>query len=107
MASLLIPITTEDPSFKFSIDLEGVTYVLSFSYNSRMDRWTMSILDQNGVALRSGIKLITGWNLKRQYVQSVLPPGGFAVIDLANETKNPNFDDFGQRTLLYYEESNG
>lgn len=107
MSIVRIPISADSPAFKFQVDLEGTTYTLAFSFNSRMERWTMDILDQAGNAIRTGIKVISTWAVNRQYAIDAVPPGAMCFVDLADEDKPASFDDLGSRVVLMYEESDG
>jgi hypothetical protein len=48
MAILEIPLRNDVPAYTFQIELEGVTYTLTVSFNARMNRWTMDVADSNG-----------------------------------------------------------
>lgn len=105
MASLELPVRHDLPAYEFQIDLEGTVYTLSFTFNTRMNAWVMSIGDVNKEPLLNGVKLLTGWLPLRQYANTKLPPGKFAVIDTTESGDNPNLDNFGEGVVLMYEES--
>lgn len=105
MAVLELPVRHDVPAYEFQVDLDGTLYTLFFSFNTRMNGWTMSISDQNLVPILNGVKLFSGWLPLRQYANEKLPPGKFGVIDTTGENKNPDLENFGDGVVLLYEEA--
>lgn len=107
MALFELPIRSDVPSYEFRVELEAVVYTLAFNWNDRMARWTMDIRDRDGLPIVTGIKLITGWLLTRQYKEESLPPGDFLMFDTGGEDKVADQHDLGERVVLSYQESTG
>jgi len=85
------------------MDLDQVTYQLTFQYNFRENFWYMDLADVNGNTIRTGFKLTVGYYLLNQYRGNAVPPGNFIVLNLANDATIPlNFDTFGQQYQLVY-----
>ena len=108
MAQLQIPFSGE-PSFKESVTLEGITYVLRFDWNDQDGYWRMSIMDAQENPLVMGIKMVIFYPLTSQYKAYSIPPGMFCVIDANPATRyiDPGFSDFtrGRNLQLTYFES--
>jgi hypothetical protein len=86
MSLLRLP-TTADPFYTFSADLDGTEFFFRMSYNSREDRWYLSVYTAEGSPIALSIKLVTNWPLLNRkawdprapkgvlYVAGVSPPG--------------------------------
>lgn len=105
MTQRIMPVLGDVPAFEFQCDLEDKTYGFEFNWNDRAQRWFMTIRDSLGNDLISGIKLLSGQILNRQYVGDDLPPGLFVLIDTGGEDKIPDQKDLGERILLAYVDS--
>lgn len=105
MAVLLMPIRSDLPSYEFQIDLEGSLYTFRFKFNRRMERWSMDIADENGVALLVGIPLHIDLDLIRRFKNTGLPPGNFYLVDESGEGKPATRETMGGDHKLFYIEA--
>lgn len=107
MATLLIP-TSAEPYYRQKTKLEGRDFILVFSYNQRVERWHLSIYDEEENPLRLGLKLVTNWPLLRRYHQDPrMPPGELMAVASDGSTEPPALDELGEgkRVQLLYRES--
>jgi hypothetical protein len=83
--------------------LDGVDYLFRFLWSQRDGHWSIDVADQDGVAIASGVRLVTNWPLMRTCVDPRRPPGILAVMDTtsANDA-DPGFADLGSRFVLTY-----
>ena len=83
--------------FKQSVVLDGVSYILVVSWNTRGEFWTLDIYDSDENLLRANLKLVLWYPLKAQYNDVLLPPGEFVLMDASTSTYNqdPGRHDFG------------
>ena len=102
MALLQIPITNEDPNYRFQLELEERLYFFEFRYNTRMERWIMDLEDENKITLVAGIPVLINQNLLGQYTDDRLPPGIFIALDESGEDKQPERQSFGNDIKLTY-----
>jgi hypothetical protein len=105
MAVIEIPVTNQYPAYSFQVELEGVLYLLDFHYNSRMERWIMSIYSESNDPVLMGIPLLTGWSHIGSFQTSLKPPGEFLCIDEGSLGRNPDRENFGVDVKLVYVES--
>ncbi len=105
MALLEIPVRSDIPAYTFSIELEGVVYVMIFTFNARYDRWFMDIKTNEEVDLLLGVPLIASIPLTDRFKDDRLPPGTFVVVDLTGENRDPTRFELGEDMKLVYQES--
>lgn len=105
MATITIPVRNDFPAYKFSMDLDGVIYVLDFGFNSRSNLWYMSILSQDETLIIGDLPILVNVPLTDQYVIKGLPPGRFIAIDESGNKKNPGLNEFGANVKLFYQEA--
>lgn len=85
--------------------LGGRDYLLTFDWNERAGRWSLSLADQDGVAIASGVVLVAALPLLRRVIDARRPPGDIVVVDATGAfDAEPGYDDLGARFgLLYFE----
>jgi len=107
MAILTIPTSTE-PFQRMTVRLDGRDYVLELRYNQREERWYLSIADDEGAPILSGLKLQANWPLLwRHRYNTQVPPGEIlAAVTTATDRSPPTLNDLGEGKrceLTYYE----
>lgn len=102
----LLIATREDPFYQQRTRLEGRDYVLSFAYNSREERWYLSLADETESPIATGMKLISNWELLHPYrYDPRTPPGALAVSELSGDGSPPTQLELGEGKrceLLYW-----
>jgi len=104
MALVVLPIRNDLPAYKFKLDLDSKTYVLSFRYNGRMARWFMDLLDESDNQIRMGIKILTNVNLFTILKKTNMPQGDFLAFHETGLELNAERLEFGEEVKLYYNE---
>lgn len=97
--------TFENPLYLETVQLDGISYVLSFLFNFRERNWYFTISTPAGVVLAAGIKVISNRSLLRGQVDDVLPPGDLvALVSDPNDDSPPALADLGKakRVELLY-----
>jgi hypothetical protein len=107
MATLTIPVRSDIKAYDFQINLDGIVFILEFGFNTRANRWYMSIYDQSEDLILGDIPLLTDTLFLDQYVDDRLPPGEFLLLDETGEGKNPGPEDLGNDVKMLYREKNG
>jgi len=110
MATKIIPME-EAPTlanFYLQVALDGTTYQLTFTYNSRSEHYFMSIDDASGNNIRAGIKVVINWPLLRTIVTSGRPLGELIALDNRETDLEPAADplleDLGNNVVIAYVE---
>ena len=90
-------------SFKQTVLLDGVSYVLWAKWNASYEYWTLDFLTPDLVPIASGIKLALGSELIRRRRDPALPPGNLVVFDISETAERVGRDQMGVDMLLVYE----
>ena len=105
MAIKVLPIQTDIPAFRFRSDLDDTTYEFRFTYNGRVGLWTMDLFDEAGNDLVRGIPVYVKQLLLKQYqYDQQLPQGNLFALNIVNPDSDPDFENFGDDVILFYEE---
>ncbi|RYF09310.1 MAG: hypothetical protein EOO40_07125 [Deltaproteobacteria bacterium] len=105
MALLAIPLDENLPWYSFSITLENQAYTFEVAYNTRANRWMLSISDAADNLILAGIPLLIERDLLRPYRTLRLPPGSLVVLDNTGQGQEPTLGSFLLNHTLYYLES--
>jgi hypothetical protein len=84
------------------VNLDEKPYVLTYDWNSRTDRWSLTIEDSDGDLLVAGITLVPSIDLLRT-VASDARPGG-ALILYTFDSLAPTLETINKVQLLYVTE---
>jgi hypothetical protein len=90
------------PFFSERVTLGTRDYVLRFLWNQREAKWYLSIADQSGVAIVSGLKVVADFPINRLVVDDRAPAGTIMAMDLSGEGRDPGLVDLGRRVLLIF-----
>jgi hypothetical protein len=104
MTYYTIPLDSTFPWFQTRITLSGITYTLTFRYNSRSTRWVMDIGDASNNPIQLGLVLLINVDLTYQYrpANISLPVGTFFVQDNTGQGIQPTQYSFGTTHTLFY-----
>jgi hypothetical protein len=105
MAYLTIPVRSDLDTYKFTIDLEKITYGFDFHWNDRMGKWVFDISDSTASAIVQSLPIYVNQLPLDRFRDERLPPGTLLFIDTAGTNLDPGRDDFGSRVLMIYIES--
>jgi hypothetical protein len=94
-----IPLQPQAQSFR--IQIAGVTYGMTVTWNNFNASWILDIVDVNNDPLVSGIPLITGTDLLAQY--AYMGFGGSLYAQTDHDTYAvPTYANLGQQGHLYF-----
>lgn len=96
-----LPDATE-PDITQSVSLEGRNYVFTFDWNSRTNRWTLSLATDDGIEVLNGALLMLGVDILRTVPGTLdsVPPGQL----VAGGVDDPDLESING-TALFYEPS--
>jgi len=105
MATLNLPVFASNLDHRYSIVLDGETFILEYHYNARADRWTMHVLDVTSSPVRHGVRLVVLDDLLRRVALASKPAGQLAIVDPSGNDTEPSASTFGAEALLRYVEA--
>lgn len=83
------------------VELDGAEYLMSLQWNSRRDKWALSLNALDGTDILTGQNVCLRIPLTRRAVGG--PPGALvAVPSQAEDTEPPGLFDLGTRVRLVY-----
>lgn len=86
------------------VELEEVTYELTFRWNVRDEHWYMD-LATGGVTQFHGVKIVHSEDLLATVDYRSVPPGRLIVSDVTGAQRDPDVETFGNEVRLLYEEA--
>jgi len=97
-SAISLPTSTE-PFITQTVSLEGRSYVMTFDWNSRIDRWSFSIATEAGQDILNGALLQVGVDILRTVPNTLdyVPPG---QLFLAGRD-DPTLATIGDVSLFY------
>lgn len=97
-----LPILPSVPFQSFQVELDGVLYGFEFRWNHRSETWAMNLLDVNGDALLTGIRLCFGGPVLPISRSLSTPPGELILVESTAGVGDPKLDTLGAQVLLLY-----
>jgi hypothetical protein len=99
---ILIRIDPRQPVQRLQAVLDGVTYQIDLTWQSRDQTWRMNFCLADGTPILIRRPLLSGsWPLAG-CVSPLRPTGGLAVVDLGDGYVDPGEFDLGDRVQLIY-----
>jgi hypothetical protein len=100
---LEIAIPEQTAFFTQRVELDGVDYLLEFSYNQRADCFFVTIKDERGEYILGPLKVVSNWPLLRWHrYEQRLPPGELWAIALNGKPDVPGYGVLGKDVGFYY-----
>ncbi len=96
---LIDTLTDGTTAYDQRVELDGEEWLLTFRWNSRIDRWFFSIAGLDGVQRLTGAAVSLSIPLNRRSVSG--PPGVFVALSESGDDP-PGLLDLGGRVKLYY-----
>jgi hypothetical protein len=89
-------------NYEYETELDGVVFRLRLKFNSRDSAWYLSIF-REGVEVRSGIKVVSDWDILRAWSDTEnRPAGSILAVNLGEETSVPGESELGSRLPFVY-----
>lgn len=105
MANFLIPLESEDPSFKIKTILQDIELVLRFDWNTRQEKWHISFYNSEESPLILGIPLNIDSEIIGRFKIDGMPKGKMILFDTSLKNIECGRSDLGDRCKLIYVES--
>ena len=100
MAVEKLPLFGDLPQYRYSVVIDGISYIFEYKWNVRADSWYLSILQPDETCIRAGIRIVKDWNLIFRDVNELLFEGVLYVLRADNGSGDPVFEDFPDATLI-------
>ena len=97
----IIPLDNELPSYDMDIDLLGIQYNLSISWNVRGEFWHFILSDATGLKIASGVGQ-TNYPLFANNTDDKFPKGLFWLVDTTDKNQDITRDNFGTEIILIF-----
>lgn len=99
-----IPIASLNAVWSESISLDQVVYRLTFRWNLRSQSWSMTISEDDGTPIVTGIKILPQISLLQRHKDERLPPGVLYAFDVieGDEAERPTKSQLGNKLKLIY-----
>lgn len=104
MATFALPLSQDLPWYSFEVTLSQVSYTFEMRYNTRRNRWSLSILDSTEAAILVGLPLLINRDIVGQYLSFLVPLGTLLVLDDSGNNLQPTIQSFLTDHTLYYVE---
>ena len=91
------------PAYNYIVQLDGVQFQLTFTYNDRMSKWFLAIADASGNPLVAEVPVQVNYPMFDRYKVAGLPAGTLFAFDTANTNTDPTRYELGDRVRLYYQ----
>jgi hypothetical protein len=99
---VVIPTRGDIANYDLKITLEKRVFSFRFRYNSRGSFWSLSIYDDQGNAIKQGIKLVPNYFLLRTLMDDTWGIGDIAIHDPRPTPATPVLADLSGNVQLIY-----
>jgi hypothetical protein len=101
--------STTQSNYEFIVALDGVDYILRFLWNSRIQRWYLTVKSAADVDLITGRKICVDIPWASHETIDGVPAGQLWTTDPSGSGIDPGLRELGERVVLLYvdEESVG
>ena len=93
---------SDEDDFTQTNELDGVRFLLRFTWNDRDEAWRLSAYQPDGTPLALSRKIVLGASLFEGLSDERLPLGLLIAADTSLANVEAGHDDLGQRVVLFY-----
>ena len=103
MAQFLIPTVQGVAAYRTRVPLDGVDFLLDFTWNARAGAWFLSVFSADETPLAQGVKIVSNRPLlhRFRYVEG-MPAGELFAADFTGAVPYAGFDQLGTDVELFY-----
>ena len=102
MAVINLPIVQGNANYKYSITLNGKIFFLLFQFNKVLDKFTLSLFDENEDPIFTGRAIVLGTIKLFRGSDPRIPSDFVFAVDLTETHTEPNFENIGDDTQVVY-----
>lgn len=100
--TLDISYAPDENDFDQIVELDGVRFLLRFTWNSRDFDWRLSVYQPDGTPLALARRMVLNIPLLSGEIDKRLPPGWLVAYDSTGSETSAAHDELGARVLLVY-----
>lgn len=104
MSNLLIPTVTNESNQEQVTALDGTNYIIRRLWNSRAQRWFMTIKTADNLDIATGRKLCADMPWASRETVEEMPPGQIWVIRGTKTGADPGLRELNREVFLMYVE---
>ena len=103
MAEIIeIPLNADNTWFTQRLILDDNEYLMEFTWNTRGEKWIVSLYNAIGISIITGIPLNVSVDLFNKFKDSELPDGMIFLYDNEGAFDECTREGLGDRWKLYY-----
>lgn len=102
MAIVTLPVDQDSPWFAFTTTLDSVSYTLEMAYNTRAQRWILSIGSATGSPILASVPIVIERDLLFGLRYLSVPQGILLAVDTSGQGLQPQAGSFLLNHRLYY-----
>lgn len=102
MAIITLPLAQNTPWYDFSMPLDQTTYTVEMAFNTRANRWMLTLGDVSGSPIVYNLPVVIQRDLLLGLHHLPVPPGYLVAIDLSGQNTQPDAGAFLLNHRLYY-----
>lgn len=102
MAILTLPVAQNAPWYDFTTTLDAAFYTLEMAFNTRANRWMLSIGDATGAPVLCGLPVVIERDLLAGLRYLPVPAGAIIALDQSGQRQQPVAGSFLLNHRLYY-----
>lgn len=104
MAILTLPVDQDAPWYQFTITLDDASYTIEMAFNTRAERWMLTLSDAVGTPVVASIPVLIQRDLLSPFRTLAVPPGYLIAGDTTGQQQQPTLGSFLLNHRLYYVE---
>ena len=97
-----IPLSNQDPAFEFTTSLDNQRFIFDYKFNTRLQLWTVNMLDRDGNTIVNGIPFYSGRRLLSYTTAENLLNGSLFILNANEIETDANRFDFGLEVKKLY-----
>lgn len=97
-----IPIRSDLDWYSLTAALDGADYRLAIWWNTRDERWYLSVSESDGTLIVAGVPMVVDYPLLDRFAHEDLPTGVLMALDTSGEGAEAGQEDLGDRVRLIY-----
>lgn len=104
MASIQVPFNTALADQQLSVDLGDTTYILRAKWNTRAEKWYLSMFDEDNSPIFTGMGFVNNINYLELVTDERMPSGLLYPFNYDDNSSECGRDDLNVSVFLIYDD---